>query len=198
VEKLQNGILFSSGSTDRFTIIRTGVGPAFTGDAVLYLKDTKCKNIILFGSCGLTKKTDRLDIGSLVSPKACYNWESFSDVLTKSHKESIVRYPDKIFFDNLISIDSTNISPVTCVSMGSLKLQEQFQDYFLKEKIDILDMECSAFFSASKKTKKRSIALFYCSDILKEYPFYHPLSCNYPEKISSAIKKGIQILMSCL
>ena len=42
---LARGKLYGAGNSRDFTLIHSGLGPALTGDALLYLKDTGCKNV---------------------------------------------------------------------------------------------------------------------------------------------------------
>ena len=56
VKEFSKGRLYSSGNSKLFTVIHTGIGPSLSGDAILHLEKTQCRNIILFGSCGLVKE----------------------------------------------------------------------------------------------------------------------------------------------
>ena len=96
---LEKGRLYITGSNPAFTLITTGIGSALLGDAVLYLKDTPCENIILLGPCGLLKRTGGMDIGSLVIPSECYAFDSFIQMLSNSGSGRDVFYPDKILFE---------------------------------------------------------------------------------------------------
>ena len=58
-------MLYSAGSNNHFSLIHTGIGPALLGDAVLYLKEAPCKNLILFGSCGAVEEGGNFKIGDL-------------------------------------------------------------------------------------------------------------------------------------
>ena len=60
IKNFSKGKLYSTGNSELLTLICTGMGAALTGDAVLYLNNTSCKNIILFGSCGLTESTKEI------------------------------------------------------------------------------------------------------------------------------------------
>jgi purine-nucleoside phosphorylase len=64
----------------------------------------------------------------------------------------------------------------------------------MKKNIDVVDMECSAFFSASSYTGLKAMALFYVSDIIKEKPFYKTLKPALKTKLSAAIEKSINLL----
>ena len=48
VEELSKGKPYSAGQSDHFTFIHTQIGAPKVGDAVLYLEETACENIILF------------------------------------------------------------------------------------------------------------------------------------------------------
>ncbi|MBI4650007.1 hypothetical protein HY745_01695 [Candidatus Desantisbacteria bacterium] len=195
IEEFIKGKLYGAGNGKNFTLIHTGVGAGFVGDTVLYLKNTLCKNIILFGSCGLVQKKDCLDIGSIVIPVKCYSNESFTDMLLNNdNKNKFLLYPDEKLVDNLlIEGERIGITKAVCSTVSSLKLEEDRHNLIIKKEINILDMECSAFFSALNYTGLKGAALFYVSDIIKSLPFYNP---NDSQKtvINSSIKKAAGFL----
>ncbi|MFC1668249.1 hypothetical protein ACFL1T_02545 [Chlamydiota bacterium] len=196
IKSLVKGKLYSAASTEQFTIIKTGIGPALAGDAVLYLGETPCENIILFGSCGLVEKEATLDIGSLVIPHTCYSFESFSDML--SNKNSTIEgiYPNKELYNALKdSADQQKITEVRCATCGSLKLEENYLPLLQDLEVDIVDMECSAVFSAAKSINKKVAALFYINDIIMTKPFHLEKSKEDQQKLTSGIHSGIKILL---
>lgn len=185
IKNLSRGRLYAVGNNNDFTLIHSGMGVCMAGDAVLHLKETPCQNIILFGSCGLVHKKDGLSIGSLVSPLKCYSEESFTDLLLERKQELKVFYPQKKLFENFLKFGkSSGIKGVICSTISSLKLQEEMADLFIERGIDVLDMECSAFFSAAGYTGLNAIALFYVSDIIKERPFYMNLDSALKSTLS--------------
>jgi len=190
VKDLARGKIYSSGNTKNFTLINTGMGASFTGDAVLYLADTGCKNIILFGSCGLIKSSRGLDIGSLVTPAKCYEMESFTNLLLKNHDFKKF-YPDKTLMESFLN-DNKDTGKVTCATLGSLKLEEDNMDLFAEKNIQVVEMECSGLFSAADNKKIKAMALFYVSDILNEKPFYCQFKPDDKLKVLSSIKSGIK------
>jgi purine-nucleoside phosphorylase len=193
IDKLSKGKLYSSGHSGNFSAIITGMGAGMAGDAVLYLRETGCQNIILFGSCGLTQAKPGMDIGALVSPVKSYSMESFSSMLFDK-KTGLKKFSsDKILMENLLK-DSGDVKKVTCATLGSLKLEEGMIDLFIKQHIDVVDMECSSVFSASQYIKRNAIALFYITDIINEKPFYSSLNDKDRSALSSSIKKSCHIL----
>lgn len=194
VKNLSRGRIYSSGCADNFTLINTGMSAAFTGDAVIYLSETKCKNIILFGSCGLVKHSAGLDIGSLVMPVESYSMESFSGLLLKD-KVFKTFYPDKALTESFLKTYA-NVRKVNCATLGSLKLEEENIALFAEKKIDVLDMECSSLFSAAENKHLKAMALFYISDILDKKPFYEKLSREDAAKLASSIASAIESICS--
>ena len=95
VAKICRGKLYQAGQGDGFTLVVTGVGAGFVGDAVLYLKETGCEQVFLFGSCGLVKETKGLSIGSLVSVVKASAFEGFSRLLLGKEKQPDIFYPDQ-------------------------------------------------------------------------------------------------------
>lgn len=195
VKGFLRGRLYGAGNTKYFTIIHTGIGSALLGDAVLYLGETQCQDIILFGSCGLVREEKSLKVGSLVMPSKCYSQESFTEMLLGDKKDPEVFYPDKVLFEKFLRLNkSYDIKEVTCSTLGSLKLEEQCIDRFKEKDIQIVDMECSSLFSASGYVKKRAMALFYITDIINEKPFYMDLNKGDSSILSSSIKSAIGYL----
>lgn len=194
IKDLSRGKLYSSGNAESFTLINTGIGAALTGDAALYLSGTNCKNLILFGSCGLVKSSDSLGIGSLVTPIECYAMESFTDMLLKYHTFKTF-YPDKVLLESFLDYNKA-ILKVNCATLGSIKLEEDYLGLFTEKTIQVVDMECSGFFSAARQVNMKAMALLYVSDIINEKPFYNKRAPEDEIKLVSSIKSGIQLLCS--
>jgi len=195
VENFSKGKLYASGNSDNFTLIHTGIGAAFTGDAVLYLKETACRNLVLFGSCGLVEEKNGLSIGSLVAPFKCYEYESFSAILSGRSVSPQVSYPDSHLLESFIKAGKgLSLRKSACATISSLKLEEEMSGVFVKEGIDVVDMECSAFFTAAKHIDMKPLALFFVSDILKTAPFYTDLGPSLKVKISSSLKDAAAFL----
>ena len=55
INKFHKGKPYGSGLQEHFTLIYTGMGSTLLGDAVMYLKDSPCQNLILFGACQQAK-----------------------------------------------------------------------------------------------------------------------------------------------
>jgi purine-nucleoside phosphorylase len=195
VRKISRGKLFGSGNANDFTLIHTGLGPSLVGDAVLYLKETPCQNIVLFGSCGLVTEKEGLSIGSLVSPFKCYANESFSEMLLESNIRPKAFYAHGALLEKFLNAHpNAHIRKVTCSTVSSLKLEEDFVGSFLEKEIEVVDMECSAFFSAANFTGLNAMALFYITDIIKEKPFYRDLGPILKLKLFSSIKNAVNLL----
>ncbi len=194
IKSLSKGKIYNSAGNDYFSLIHTGVGPSFVGDAVLHLKYTDCQNVILFGSCGLVSRKKRLNIGSLVAPYKCYSNESFSEWLRGKWK-SKTYLPDKQLFKEFMEANRAGgLEKTVCSTVPSLKLEEERVKLFIEKRVDVVDMECSAFFSASKYSGLRAIAFFYISDIIKGVPFYAELEPDLKSRLSLSIKKAVDLL----
>ena len=134
------------------------------GDIVLCLKNSACENIILFGSCG---GVGDVKIADKLIVKKVFNFESFSEMLEmKRNPDSY--YPSTILLENFLSKTKQNIIPVKCVTSNSIVLQRTYKDWFDKNKINAIDMECSSVFSAASAINKKAIALFYVTDHISE------------------------------
>ncbi len=195
IKNFKRGKLYGAGANDYLTIIHTGVGAGFVGDTVLYLKETVCQNIILFGSCGLWNQSNKLSIGSLVSPLKCYSNESFSEMLLEKQIKAKYFYPNRELFESLIKVKlEAGIKEVVCSTVSSLKLEEVFADYCAGEGIDVADMECSAFFAAAAYAGIRAAALFFVTDIIKKKPFYTALGLSLKLQLYFSIKNAVSLL----
>ena len=195
IKKLYRGKLFSAANTPCFSIVVSGVGPALAGDAVLYLKESPCKNLILFGSCGLVKEKPGLSIASLVTPAKSQAHESFSQLLLEKNRKPDVSYPEKKLFQRLMEFgQNQGLKEVTCATVSSLKLEEKMRRDFIKSKVDVVDMECSAFFSACGFSGINGAAIFYISDIIKEKPFYRNLDSLCRIKLNQSIERATDLL----
>lgn len=190
------GSLYACANNAPFTLIRTGVGAPFTGDAVLHLKQTPCENIILFGSCGLAREQKNLNIGSLLIASKAYNFESFSQLLfpQKSNNEEIF-HADITLCDELLKLgEFKNIPKVNCATFGSLKLEKDYLNLLGQKDIAVVDMECSAFYAAANHINRRALAFFYVCDIIGKKDFYAPLTPKDSSSVSATIKKAAVIL----
>lgn len=168
VARLDSGALFASASSSTLTVIRTGAGASFIGDATLYLSGTAARRVILLGSCGLINKKLGLGLGDLVVPATAYAMESFSDILMDRTSPPAAIHPAPLLLDSL-----SPFSPrLCCVSFGSLYLEEQHLSTFKKLGADIIDMECAALFHAAQRINKDAAAILFISDIPGERPFY--------------------------
>ena len=194
IGRFSRGKLYGAGNSRDFTLIHSGLGPALTGDAVLYLKDTGCKNVILFGSCGLLAQNNGLGIGSLISPLKAYSLESFSRMLSHQDITSDVYYPDKKLSEDFTSAAGNAIKQVTCATVSSLKLEEKRKGGWLKQGIEAVDMECSAFFAAAGHCGFSAIAIFYVTDIIGVKPFYQKVGLKDKAKIFLARKRAAGLL----
>jgi len=188
IKKITRGRLYGSADMKAATFIHTGMSAALVGDAVLYLKETACKNLYLFGSCG---STGALDVGMIVAPSVSYADESFSAALYKKN-EIPAFYPDKVLFEKLIQ--GNGLRKVVCQTIASLKLEEDRAELFRSRGVDVVDMECSAFFSAAAYSGLRALALFYVSDVISKKLFYEPLLLKERKVVEGSIKTGAGIL----
>ena len=195
LKDLSKGRLFHAASSSSLTLIHTGIGAPFAGDVVLYLKKTGCKNLFLFGSCGLVRQTNELKIASQVIPFKCYPYESFSEMLSGKNLSQKACYPDKGLYEKFLrASESYGVKKANCATLGSLKLEREMSDTFEKLKIDVVDMECSAFFSAASHCGIKATALFYVSDVITEKPFYEELSQDLKSGLSLSIKNSVDLL----
>lgn len=199
IKKLARGRLYGIGNGDICTVVHTRMGAAFTGDAVLYLSSTPCREIILFGTCGLFRKAPGLGIGTLVSPSRCHARESFTELLTGIGDTGSVFFPDSCLQRELLAVGvEGEIREVTALSVGSLKLTEERRDHCLDRGIQAVEMECAACYAAARRIKRRAAALLVVSDIVGERPFYRKLDPVENDRLLSSFSRAAWIICKCI
>ncbi len=197
VGDVRRGKLYGFAQGDGFTLIHARIGACFAGDIVLYLRETAARQVFLFGSCG---STGGLDIGRLVMPVRCFAKESFSSLLYEAEPgPGRIFYPDErladVFFNG---IKGGRVDKATCMTLPSLKLEEALGQQFKDFGIDVVDMECSAFFAAASKAALPAVALFYVSDIINSKPFYADLNEFDQKSMKTGMTYGIEALCDFL
>ena len=196
---LKSGKLYGTALAKNFSIIQTGLGAGLVGDAVLYLKDTPCKRAILFGSCGLVKAKGNLDIGSLVLPKSAISDEGFTEALISDNRRLRSFSPDAELSKKIYLYGRhLSLLEASCQTVSSLKLEENMRHDLIARSIDIVDMECSAFYAAASHVKIEASALFYVNDIITDRPFYTEKTADERSRLALAFKNSLEILWTIL
>ena len=187
-------MVFASASTNNITIIKTGMSAGFVGDAVLYLQDTACENILFLGSCGLINTGTNLKIGDLILPTAAYPLESFSAIVTGRLEKPEPVYPDQDFMELFRKHIGRIAHECPVVSFSSLHEEENHLDLFRELKADAIEMETAALFLAARKAGKKALALLFVSDILGKIRFYEKLSPENKESLSRGAEQASKAL----
>jgi purine-nucleoside phosphorylase len=183
--KTYNGFFAKINNYDKVTVISIK-NNFLVGDIVLYLKETKCENVILFGSCG---GCEDVLIGEHVVVKKVFNFESFSEMLEMKRNPDSYYPSTPLLNDYLSKTKSVDIKQVKCVTTNSIVLETKYKDWFQKNKINVVDMECSSVFSAASSINKKAIAIFYVTDIVGEKePFDNKLETAEKTRIAKARK----------
>ncbi len=172
VQKLARGQLYGAGQGECFTVFHSRMGASFTGDAVLYLENTPCREIYFLGTCGLLRPIPGLEIGSLVSPIRCFAQESFTSLLLAESAPLSVTTPDRSVQQFLLRDGGGEIKEVTGLSAGSLKLQQEKIGEWQERGVQVVDLESAAFLAAARQIERSAAALMVVSDIVKERPWY--------------------------
>lgn len=193
IKNLSKGILYNVGQQQIFSIIHTGISAELIGDAVLYLENTACKYLILYGCCGSIASKE-LEIGALISPYICYDFGNFIDMLSGKAKINRAFYPAKNLLELIDKVGEGKIKKVSAISVSSIKLENQYLDLFRKKGIEAIDMECASFFAAASKIRKKAAALFFVSDNLIDKLFYSQYSQEEKIKIDKGKELGLNFL----
>lgn len=192
VDNPVRGKIYACAQGKDFTLIHARVGTFFVGDVVLYLRETPCRQVFLFGSCG---SAGALNIGQLVMPVKCFARESFSALLHDKDKPWPVFYSDDYLCGSFQKgLKDHHVDKVTCMTLSSLKLEEGLSDQFKDNSVDVVDMECSAFFAAASKVGLPAMGLFYVADVLIKKPFYADLTEPDKQAMKAGMVNGIKAL----
>jgi len=193
INELTKGQFYSSGNTDQWTLIKTGVGATFVGDAVLYLEETNVKCLFFIGACGIVDQQLSLGLGSLVSPSKCFALESFTQILKHEDRKIIESFPDESLASSL-KLYHRDIKDTSCISFGSIKLENDYVQLFELLKVGVIDMECAAFYLAAQSIQRKAAALLYVTDILKDKPLFSHLTDRDSQKINEGQKLSVNVL----
>ncbi len=192
IKALKRGKLYGCAKGESFTFIHTGMGAGFVGDAILYLEETPCKNLFLFGSCG---STGTFKLGDIVTPSVAYSDESFSNSLLEKNN-NLSFYPSKELLEEFIGDGA--VKTAVCQTVSSLKLEEIRLDILRRKGVDVVDMECSAFFCAANYIKRCAVSLFYVYDEINSLPFYEKRNSKEQKLLEASIKISAKILLNFL
>lgn len=193
VRRLAKGLISSAGQTNDLTFIKTHMGALFVGDVVLQLKDSNCENIIFLGSCGLINCSSRLDIGSVVLPASAYSVESFSDLVIGRELDIHPAYPHDDLLHAFNTIDKA-MPNVSCVSFGSMELEDNYRSLFERLGTDVIEMECAALFNAARRINKKALAILFVSDILGEKPFWKNLAPQDKKRLAGGVRQACAVI----
>jgi purine-nucleoside phosphorylase len=86
------------------------------------------------------------------------------------------------------------VKKANLATLGSLSLQEKILQSLKKQEINVVDMEASAFFSATKYFKLPSLALLYVTDIIASKPFFKDLSSEESKIIRESRQRAISLI----
>ena len=191
ISNISKGMLYACGTNRRFGLISTYMGAGFVGDAVLYLKETPCERLFFFGSCGAVRDDKKLGIGTLGIVSRAISQDSFVNTLL-NRKPSHIFYPDKKLAAR-VEKESGSV-PLTCLSLSSLKLEEDYLDFLDDASIDVVDMEAAVFLAAARFISRPALPLVFISDILKSRPYYRSLPGRGKPEIRDIARKVFRII----
>ncbi len=191
IKSLSKGGLYSVGDNGYFTVIHTGVGPTFVGDAALYMAGTPCRDIILFGSCGAAREDGRFTIGDAGVVGRALSQDSFTSMLHKKETGASL-YPEPGLSRALSSPGVAR--EITCLTVGSLKLEQEYLDFLKDGSIDAVDMEAAPFFAACASVKKRAASVLFATDSLKSLPYYMAMRGANRPRLNEIVRESSKLL----
>jgi len=161
------------------------------GDAVLYLKETQCENIMLFGSCG---GCANIEIGDLVLIEKAYNFESFSDMIAGNRHQTSFEASKEIFDEFYRQNMDEKIIRTNSGCCSSLILEKKFVGFFKENNISALDMESSIIFCAAQEIGVKFGAAMYVSDHIENKSWGSDLDIKDKTAVSQARKRLAQMV----
>jgi purine-nucleoside phosphorylase len=190
-KEASNGFFVKTANEGKATVI--GLKNNFlAGDTVLYLQDSGCKKIYLFGSCG---GVGDIESGDIVTIDKAYNFESFSKMVMRdakpdffvSSKELSDDFYGKNLYEDLIKTNSA------CIS--SLLLESRYVNWFKENEVCAIDMESSIVFSAAKEIGAQAVCFMYVADHIEKNPLGQSPDEKMRKRISSARKNLARMIM---
>ncbi len=188
------GRRYAVGNNDHFSLILTNVGAGFAGDAVLYLKNTACRNFIFFGSCGLVVRTPELNVGELVVPKEMLSLDSFTELLIRPPSKPRSFRADNRLLKKFLAQFPGKAHAARGASVSSLYLEQPCRDYFVRRKISIVDMECAAVFAAAKSIRRSAVAILYVNDQVGTTDLISPVLPSQKAIQDAAVAKALSLI----
>lgn len=196
--KKAKGFLFEVLTDEYCSVIKTGVGASFVGDAVMYLAQTPCKKLYFLGSCA---GYGRCEVGDILLAEKALAVESFTDIIEEKNRYAFVS-PKKSLQNDLLKWsashenqqEKTVIKNATIATLGSLSQQDRLTAFLKQNDISGVDMEVSAFFSAANKRNCACCALLYVTDIIGEKSFFRGLSNEERAEIKEARQRAVTLV----
>lgn len=195
--KPSKGIIYKTISTPRYSVIITGMGCVFAADAVLYLKQTACKNALLFGSCG-TAAPEKYPIGSVVLATRAIGCETLSHMLAP---ENTAQYPvvsAAAKLNRKILDTCPELPIVTALTVGSIMLEAGFMEKAPAGLFDIMEMELSAVYHAACLAEINATALAYVTDCPTSAPFYSFFANNNRKQVNTVVQNAANQLKNII
>jgi hypothetical protein len=190
-DKTSNGLFVKCSNIENATVIALK-NNFLAGDAVLYLKNTVCENILLFGSCG---GCNSRDYGDMVIIDKAYNFESFSNILNFKDKTEYYQSMRLLFNNFLVKSNCSNLIKTNSACVSSLVLDPNFLNWFKEKEISIADMESSIVFSAAKHINRNVIGLNYITDLIEQDSIINITNAG-KQKIAFSRKKLAQAIVN--
>ena len=186
----KKGLFFEVLSEEKFSVVRCGMGTVFVADAVLYLRQTRCKRVYFLGSCG---SVSSLALGDVVVAQKAFAYESFTEIINNKFPKTNVG-PDKELIRSFQKYNKGKYKEATLATVCSLCLEEERVFPFKKNNIQAVDLEVSAFYSAAKYSGLSALAILYVTDVVKEKPFYRKFTTGESELIRDSRTQAISML----
>ncbi len=172
------GLIYSAQNIKNATII-SSKNNFLIGDCILYLKETSCENIFLFGSSAGIDKA----IGDCLLIQKSFSLESFSKMLT-GETEFDCFFADKSLFEGFEGLTKGKpVTPADSACASSLLLEKDYLDWAKINNVKCFDMESSIIYSSARKIGRKALAIFYVTDLAGKNPFYTRLLESEKKKL---------------
>jgi len=185
------GLLYSGVNSRNITVIKSGISSVNVGNCVMFLNDTKAEKLVFAGSCAGLGETA---IGDHIIIEKAFNGECFSDYVRNNTPnfadKDKISYPDNKLVNTLKDYLKTNklkfsiaYGYTTGVFLHNLPvLTGKLPDSGFRT----VDMESSAFYTASDSIKRASVAFCYVSDRIPDEGFEQHFKKETKRKVKAS------------
>lgn len=204
-KKVFKGRIYSGVNTENYTVIKVPMGQALAGDSVLFLGNTKVKELVYAGSAG---GLGRSRVGDILICKNAFAGGGFSDNYPPLRGMDNILEDGKIFNSSGALLEKIRLSAekdpgmkdifkegsIFTVSSLFAETPENLEK-IERRAFDGIDMELSAVYHAAVVAGIEAAGILFVSDLPRKKPFWEKPLPGEMEKIRMSSEKVIELAM---